>query len=91
MVVVGVARGGIGIANALMRRVRPTRQRWFKCDYVLRSRRRVLPLAVGCIDKRCAQGHDHLQRKQQQARNQTDLAVARGRGNGRHLLLIKRS
>ena len=90
MVVVGIALGS-GIANALVRRVRPTWQRCLKRDDVIRSRRGMLPLSVGCIDKRRAQGHDQLQREQQQARKQSDLAVAREGGKRRHPLLIDRS
>ena len=90
MVVIGVAFKS-GTANALVWRVRPTRQRGFKRDDVLQRRRSVLPLPVSRIDKGRAQGHDQLQRKQQQAREQSDFSVARERGKRRHPLLIDRS
>jgi len=90
VVVVGVALGS-GITDALVWRMSPTRQRCLKRDDVIRSRRGMLPLSVGCVDKRRAQSHDQLQREQQQARKQSDLAVARERGSRRHPLLIDRS
>jgi hypothetical protein len=90
VVVVGVALGS-GITDALVWRMSPTRQRCLKRDDVIRSRRGMLPLSVGCVDKRRAQSHDQLQREQQQARKQSDLAVAREWGKRRHPLLIDRS
>lgn len=79
MVVVGVALRS-GIANALVRRVSPTRNRRFKRDDVFQRRPGLLDLPVRGVDKGRAKGHDQLQREQQQSRKQSDLRVTRGWG-----------